>query len=250
MIPTEDWAGTDAMEFTVLGCSGPYPGPMGACSGYVLKAGGKTILLDCGSGVLARLQDKGLVNELDLLVLTHLHSDHMSDALTLRYARQFQSGDKLKLLMPDEPAAESYILSQSGIYESETIEQGKEYRFGKVSVKFMQTLHPARCYAVRVESEKKIFVYTGDTAYTPAMKQFAQHADLFVCDSSFSEAQKRPDAPHATAMETAKMAAEAQVKRLVLTHFEPGTDVQLLLSEAKSVFGYAVTAYENMTISL
>lgn len=233
-----------------MGCSGPYPGPMGACSGYILKAGGKTLLLDCGSGILPRLQEKGLTGALDAMILTHLHSDHMSDALTLRYARQFQAGGKLRVLLPDEPAAESFLLFQSDIYACEAIEQGKKYTVGNASISFMKTMHPVKCFAVRIECEGKTLVYTGDTAYLPGMGQFAGGADLFVCDSAFSEAQRRPDSPHATAIEAARMASEARARRLMLTHYAPGADIQTLLAEAKSVFANTVAACENMMIQV
>ena len=67
------------MQLIVLGTDGPYPGASKACSGYLLSYGNTKILLDCGSGVLARLQCHQDLNQLSAVVLSHLHYDHISD---------------------------------------------------------------------------------------------------------------------------------------------------------------------------
>ena len=74
------------MKLTVLGNNGPFPAAGGACSGYLVIEGDKKILIDCGNGVLANLQKFIKLEEIDAVILTHLHSDHMSDMMVLRYA--------------------------------------------------------------------------------------------------------------------------------------------------------------------
>ena len=64
------------MELTVLGCGGPYPGENAPCSGYLLESGGRYLLMDCGSGVAAALLKTISLDQLDGIVLTHLHWDH------------------------------------------------------------------------------------------------------------------------------------------------------------------------------
>lgn len=76
------------MQLTILGNSGPYPAPGGACSGYLLSQGDTHVLLDCGLGVLARLQEHISLGALSALVLTHLHFDHVSDAFDLAVAME------------------------------------------------------------------------------------------------------------------------------------------------------------------
>ena len=78
------------MKLTILGNNGPFPAAAGACSGYLLRHNGKNILIDCGNGVLANLQRFIHFEELDAIVLTHLHSDHVSDMNVLRYALQIK----------------------------------------------------------------------------------------------------------------------------------------------------------------
>ena len=61
------------MFLTVLGRHGPYPRPGGACSGYLLEDGETRVLIDCGSGVLSRLLEIMRPEQLDAIVLSHLH---------------------------------------------------------------------------------------------------------------------------------------------------------------------------------
>ena len=44
------------MRLTVVGCSGSYPGPGDACSGYLVQGGGVNVIIDMGPGTLANLQ--------------------------------------------------------------------------------------------------------------------------------------------------------------------------------------------------
>ncbi|HEV2369108.1 MAG TPA: MBL fold metallo-hydrolase, partial [Acidimicrobiales bacterium] len=69
----------DGLRLTVLGCSGSYPGPGQACSGYLVRHGATTVWLDAGSGTLANLQLHVALGEIDAIVLSHEHPDHWSD---------------------------------------------------------------------------------------------------------------------------------------------------------------------------
>ena len=99
------------MKLTVLGNNGPFPAAGGACSGYLLQSAMANILIDCGNGTLANLQKIVSIDKLDAVVLTHLHSDHVSDIHIMKYAIEIKRRrgifDKLlKVYAPAEPAEE------------------------------------------------------------------------------------------------------------------------------------------------
>ena len=73
------------MKLTVLGKYGPYAPAHGATSGYLLENGGKNLLLDMGSGVLARLQEFIVPEQLDGIIISHVHYDHINDLFLYRY---------------------------------------------------------------------------------------------------------------------------------------------------------------------
>ena len=74
---------------TVLGCSGTYPQPGGACSGYLVRSGPTAVVVDLGSGTLANLQRHVAIADVDALVLTHEHPDHWLDLPLLRNAMRY-----------------------------------------------------------------------------------------------------------------------------------------------------------------
>ncbi len=99
------------MKLTVLGNNGPYPAAGGACSGYLLREGDTSILIDCGNGVLSNLQKIIPFENLDAIILTHLHSDHVSDLMVLKYAVQIKKkrgrfDRNLPVYAPPEPEEE------------------------------------------------------------------------------------------------------------------------------------------------
>ena len=93
-----------SMIFTVLGMNGPYAAAGGAGSGYLLRDDEmkENILLDCGPGVVARLQKYTGLRSLSGVVLSHLHYDHMSDMLALQYALGNWE-NPLRVVAPEEP---------------------------------------------------------------------------------------------------------------------------------------------------
>ena len=74
------------MKLTILGASGGFPAAGGATSGYLLEYGGRHVLIDCGSGVLANLFRFIRLDQLDAIFITHLHYDHISDMQVMKYA--------------------------------------------------------------------------------------------------------------------------------------------------------------------
>ncbi len=96
-------------------------------------------------------------------------------------------------------------------------------------------------------------VYTGDTRPCKRVVEVAKNADLLIHDSSFtSDLQDwAVETKHSTAIEAAKVAKEANVKKLVLTHISARyKDASVLLSEAKEIFENVVVAEDFMVIDV
>ncbi len=239
------------MQLTVLGNTGPYPGAGDVCSGYLLEADDKKILLDCGSGVLQAVQEKCLLSELDAVILSHLHSDHMSDMLVLRYALNIINREnKLPVYMPNQPEAEAWLIEGCRQFEIHEIQYRKTYNIGNIRIYFMAVKHPVLTYAARIEFDRKVIVYSGDTMYDTNLIDFATNADLFICDAAFKQSDHWNEAPHASSLQAAKMAKKAKVKRLMLTHFAPNADKIAILGEAKGVFSHCIISSKDLTINV
>ena len=81
------------MEITLLGTGSPMIDPNRAGPSTLVAAGGQAFLVDCGRGVLMRAAAAGVgAANLTALLLTHLHSDHitdLSDVITTRWVTTF-----------------------------------------------------------------------------------------------------------------------------------------------------------------
>ena len=236
------------MKLTILGNNGPFPAAGGACSGYLIRDRGKNILIDCGNGVLANLQKFIRFEELDAIILTHLHSDHISDVHVLKYAMQIkrkrgQANKLLELYAPPDPAEEYSRLDAKDAFALKAVSADIRLKIGDMDISFAQMKHPYMDFAVSMECSGKKFVFSGDTSWTDAIISFAAGADLLMLDAGLLESDYTEGAAHLTASQCGDVALEAGVKRLLLTHFWPEYDVNDLLEEARRSFSNAEASH-------
>jgi ribonuclease Z len=97
-------------------------------------------------------------------------------------------------------------------------------------------------------------VYSGDTRPHLAVVEASRGADLLVHEATFGgdELERARETGHSTAAEAARVAVEAGVRRLVLTHISPRytRDAPELLAEARAVFPETIIARGGMTIDV
>ncbi|MGI5876775.1 MAG: MBL fold metallo-hydrolase [Dethiobacteria bacterium] len=245
------------MKLTVLGSYGPYPAAGGACPGYLLEHEGYAVLLECGNGVISRLQQFIELSQLQAIVISHLHSDHCSDLFILRYALQFSRERgllerPLPIFAPPEPAGEYLRLPYKDLYAVETLAEGQTLQLGPFTFLFLETKHPVLCYAmaISIQGEKRL-VYSADTEYFPLLADFARGATLFLCEANLLEEDlQKGAANHLSAAQAATLAREAGVEALLLTHLHPSREPQLYLDEAGQVFENVGIAQEGVVYDL
>ena len=96
-------------------------------------------------------------------------------------------------------------------------------------------------------------VYTGDTMPAENLVKFAENADLLIHEATFDnelEERAREDG-HSTPSQAAKIAKEARVKRLVLTHISARyRDTSLLLKQARKIFSKTDLAEDFLKMEL
>ncbi|HEX6312907.1 MAG TPA: MBL fold metallo-hydrolase [Acidimicrobiia bacterium] len=232
------------MDLTVLGASGSYgSGAGGACSGYLVQAGGAAVWIDCGNGTFPNLQQHLPVDALDAVVLTHEHPDHCVDIYGLHVLLHYgleRTG--VPVFGPDgiEKRLGALVSDWGDTFEWNVVGDGDGVRIGPLELRFSRTDHPPPTYAVEVRGDGKRLVYTADTGPDWTVGAFAAGADLVLSEATYQEGRKGwPH--HLTAAEAGRGAREAGARRLVLTHLWPELDPVVSVAEGSEAFGEPVT---------
>ncbi len=215
------------------------------------------MLIDCGSGVLSKLQSFMPLRDVNDVVLSHLHGDHTSDLWVLRYAadadlRHNHRPRGIRVYAPREPSGEFARLSYKEALLPHGLDDGEEIIIGDMRFAFRLVDHPFPCLGIRVEAGDKRFAFSGDTAWCPQIIDLAHGTDLFLCEASlFDKESPGGYRGHLSAKQAGEVAREAGVKRLLLTHLWPFHDLGELAAEASATFGReAAVAQEGETYNM
>jgi ribonuclease BN (tRNA processing enzyme) len=230
------------MLVTVLGFQSPYPGPGGATPGYLVQTDHATLLLDCGSGVLAKLGEMLPIYKLDALLVSHFHHDHVADVGVLQYGLMVhqlsgeRSPDKpLPIYAPGQPAEKAAGLTYREATRLVPVDESSHVTVGDVRISFLRTDHGNGdpCYAMRLESGGKTLVYGADSGPETPWDPFARQADLFICEGTFLERNK-PAQPngHLSVRQAAQVAETLACRSLLITHLFPAYTEEEVRAEA------------------
>lgn len=251
---------TIPFEAIVLGGSGTFPKPGGATSGFLLRVGEYTVWMDCGTGTFANLQRHTDYHDLSAVIITHMHLDHILDIYSLYYALRYGKDSRgptgLEVYAPAGSEAHlSQLLSLStkegfgGYFDFNTVRSGDKIAVLPFVFTFRRTVHPVETLAVRVEANGRSLVYTADTAWNDGLVRFAQGANVLIAEATLQEPDPKGQSVHMTAEEAGKLANDAAVGRLVLTHLAPGLDPTVSMDHAARHFGGKIlVAVDNLNI--
>ncbi len=235
------------MRLHVLGCHGPWPCAGGATSGYLIEQGEQTLLMDCGAGVLGKLLALCDPAALSGVLLSHLHADHASDLLVLRYYLESR-GVSLPVYVPGEDASPLRVLLSCPALQIAPYPDSLSLAGLRVTT--LPVRHPVPCRALRLTDGEKTLLYTGDTNDCPGLAAFARGADALLADAAFLEAEWKETLPHMSAARAARLAAEAGAKSLYLTHLPTRHAPETLAAEAKKIFPAAQAVFPGQVIAL
>lgn len=240
------------MKLTVIGYWGGYPAKDEASSIYLVEKDGFILALDFGSGGLAKLQKYRNITDIDAVLLSHYHADHIADIGVLQHALLVQSyitgEDKILPIYGHKEDEEQFFNLNHDYTKAKQYDPKNTLKLGPFFIRFLQTSHSVPCYGMRITDGKSTIVYTADSAYQEEWIKFSQHADLLLADSNFYAEQNGADAGHMTSKEVGTIARHANVQEVILTHLPHYGNHQQLVEEAAAEFtGKVLLAYEGLT---
>jgi ribonuclease BN (tRNA processing enzyme) len=229
--------------------------------GNLLVAGGVPYVVDCGEGVALQLVRAGVaLDALRYVFITHHHSDHNLDygnliydgwAAGLRTPVDAYGPPPLKAItdaywqlnrfdIETRIADEGRVDLRKLVTAHEFSAPGLVMENAHVKVTAARVRHPPieQAYAYRFDCADRSVVFSGDTTVSPELVRLARGADVLVSEAMHlggleSLLKKVPNAAtlrehllasHITTDDLGRLAAEAGVKTLVLSHLVPGDD--------------------------
>jgi ribonuclease BN (tRNA processing enzyme) len=237
------------MRLTTIGTGTISFSPGRVCAGHLVEAGAVRLLLDCGSGVVHRMAERGLDWwTITHVALTHFHLDHHADLPSLifawRYGRIPRREAPVEILGPPGTAAlvdrlaaayGDWVRSPEFPLAVREVAPGEraELPDGMV-LEARKVPHTEESVAYSIERGGRRIVYSGDTAFDPALGVWATGCDVLLCECSLPEAMAVSS--HLTPRQAAAIAAIAQPRLLALTHLYPPVEQLDLAAEIGALF--------------
>ena len=253
------------MQITVLGKSPAWSDAGGACSGYLVEDADTTLLLDCGNGVFAKLRAVRDFAEVDAVLISHLHADHILDLVPFAYGLRFSpslhphptpyhpgSGHPThpRLVAPGG-AAETFrrvvgawgdelLIEES--FELAEYEVDSVVEVGPLTATFAAVPHYVPSHAINLRSANGggRLTFSSDCRPSEDLVEAARDTDLLLVEATVPRPEGDGPRGHLTPAEAGEHARRAGAKRVVLTHISDEIDPDWAREEASSAFGRSV----------
>jgi ribonuclease BN (tRNA processing enzyme) len=267
-------------EFIIRGTRGT----VAACGKDFLKHGGHTtclslrtdeglIIVDAGTGISHVAKE---IAALDVpppitMLFTHFHMDHVvglpsfnplyskNACITIMAdPRREQEWRETLTTFIDKPYWPIGLRESDAVYMTDIPYESENMELYGATVSWFDVPHPQSCLAYRFEISGASVVVATDTEYAlddidPAFIEFCRGADHLIHDAHFTskEYEKHIGWGHSTNDVAARVANEAGVGQLILTHHAPGRiddDIDSIVEETRKSFANTCAASSNMVV--
>ena len=271
---------------TIIGSGTPQYNPERSGPSALVQYKGLKFLVDMGNGTREQLERLGFTgrNGPGALLITHHHLDHNEEFFPMVHQKFMMPGEFLIA----GPAPIKEMTDYVAKFYNEDLDyrkKGKGQTFDEnninaivkelegensfawhdVKISTIEVPHSIYTLAYRFDVDGKSIVISGDLTYTPNLPKLAKDADVLVIDSqiirknanrnrqanSRKNTNKQGNSAHASIEDAAKMAKEAGVKTLILTHL-PSANIDEEATKAKiaeQFKGEVIIARDLLTVS-
>ena len=240
------------IEIVLLGTGSPIPSADCAGPATLVRTGDATLLVDCGRGVVMRLAAAGVLPVgLSAVLLTHLHSDHITDLNDIVTSHWVMTNGPTPLPVYGPPGTADVLSAVRSMLaldekyrhdhhddlqhppgaEAHEVRPGDRFEVAGTTISVHETDHRpvAPTVGYRVEHDGAVAALAGDTVPCAGLDELCRDADLYVQTVIRKDLLSMVPNPrlqdildyHSSVEQAAQTAARAGVKQLVLTHFVP-----------------------------
>ncbi len=272
------------MRVVTLGTGSPLPDPNRAGPSTLVSVDDQHLLIDCGRGVLMRLAAAGVgAAQLSAVLITHLHSDHLTDLNDVITTRWISTFEPTPLTVVGPPGTQAVVnsiesmlradtayrlahhddLTEAPITEVIELTEGPVVLLGSPRITAAPTDHrpvePSVAY--RIEHDGHAVVLAGDTVPCTGLDSLCRGADILV--HTAIRADLIANIPiarlndvcdyHSSIEQAADTAERAGVSVLVLTHHvpahPPGQGDEVAAIASRNFPGRVVVADDLTTVT-
>ncbi len=243
------------MRITVLGSGTCLPNEARGAAAYAVATGQELLLVDCGSGATRQMARAGIdFCAIGMVCLSHVHPDHAGDLPILVQALEVSQERREELVVGGDRRIGAFyrqvvteMVGSVGGFPVRVVDLEKGFQGRGVRIETMRVPHSVPALALRLTTEAGISVaFTGDAGWSDDLVAFCRGADLLVGDASTAEGEPLPG--HMTGEECGRLAAMAQVGRVLLSHFYPATDPQRCAAACSRHYGGPVVVAEDLLV--
>ncbi len=250
------------MEITILGSGTSVPSLKRGSPGLILSIGERTLLFDSGTGTIERMLKRGITyRDLDVVLYTHTHPDHIADLVPLIFACKYgENPRKRDLSIIGGRGFKTYFQAIQGVYghwlqpdlfrihTTEVYDDILDYDLFRVIVKPMNHIPESVGYRVESHDGKSVAI-SGDTDYCHTLVELARDVDVLVIESSLPDEMKAEG--HLTPSLAGIIGREANCKKMVLTHLYPVCDTVDIVGQCRKQYqGELLIAEDLMGVSI
>ncbi|CAD6008383.1 MBL fold metallo-hydrolase [Agreia sp. COWG] len=251
-------------ELDIIGVAATAPVLTSPASGYLIRHTSGSVLVDCGPGVVMELARRGLLDEIDAIVVTHRHADHALDLGALAFRVQFPRprSQRIPLYFPAEsldfvtsfdeligiPTVPTLVAPLSQAFDVRGLDLANQHPLEVLPGLWLTAFaarHAVPSAALRFEdrSGRGVIAFSSDTADCAGVRSAARDADLFVCEATYLTAspQELEGHGHLTGAGAGALAAASGVGALLVSHIADPAQAPEILADAVAAAGPLVT---------
>lgn len=253
-------------EISFIGTGGSVATEARDNTSLLLEAGG-LMLIDCPGSVVQKIKKMGRKpEEVNILLVTHIHPDHIYGLPSLVHSLMAEDRE---IILLGSKGSTDFCASLLDLFRLRRdkigyrvkmypLVGGGEFRWGDVLIRAMEVPHSPESLAYKFSfSDGKELFFSGDTPCLPSLLREMRGIDYVIHDCSAPERffLQNPElrAMHTSALQLGRIAEEIGIKTLVPIHIFgelPFNDVEIWAEIRESFRGELILPRDFQTLSL